>query len=514
MSKKKVSKPNQSWIVKVGRKLPESNILFLYLTVAVIIASFIFQGDDYTAAVGEGTIVVKNMLSADGLRWIFYNFINNFVKYPPLGIVVVGVIGFGFAEKAGLLGVLIKKLGIITPDKFILPVVIFLGINSSVASDAGYVVLVPLAGALYAGLGKNPLMGITAAFAGVSAGFGAALIPTPGDALLGGITRDVANTTSYGFPFSGEVMINYFFMIASTFYLTIVITFVAEKFAKKNVEQYSFKVPKEMKTSVTEISDLENKGLRNAGIALLVVLGVLLALNFGPLGEFIPTLNYKAGFAPIETDNTIKPLVDNIIVVMILIFLIPSITYGKTIGTITDDKSYIALTSNAMKDMSYFLIFAIFAGNFLAIFNVSGLSQLIANSGAKFLIDLNITSPILLMIGFMIITAFINLFMGSASAKWNLLATIFVPMLLITTDGNLGSEVIQAGYRIADSSTNVVTPLMSYAGIILLACKKYIDDFEYGDLMALMVPYSIGIFVSWTILFVAWMLIGIPFGIR
>ncbi len=512
MSGKDNSQGQQSWIAKVGRMLPESNILFLYLTLAVIVASFIFQGT-YETAVGDSTITVKNMLSVDGLRWIFYNFIGNFVKYPPLGIVVVGVIGFGFAEKTGLLGILIKKLGIITPDSLILPVVIFLGINSSVASDAGYVVLIPLAGALYAGLGKNPLIGITAAFAGVSAGFGAALIPTPGDALLGGITKSIADTTEYGFGFTNEVTINYIFMIVSTFYLTIVITFVAKKFANKNVEQYSFIVPDDMKSSETEITDLENKGLKNAGIAFVIVLGVMALLAIGPLGEFVPTVDYRNALVPLETTNPIKPLIDNIIVVMIVIFLVPSIVYGKTVGSITDDKSYVALTARAMSDMSYFLVFAIFAGNFLAIFGISGLSQLIANSGAKFLIDLNITSPIVLMVGFMIITAFINLFMGSASAKWNLLATIFIPMLLMTTDGELGAEVIQAGYRIADSSTNVITPLMSYAGIILLACKRYVDDFEYGDLMSLMIPYSIGIFVSWTSLFIIWMLSGLPFGI-
>ncbi len=507
------SQHNQSWIVKVGRKLPESNILFLYLTLAVIVLSFILQGDDYTSAVGDSTIVVRNMLSADGLRWIFYNLINNFVNYPPLGIVIVGVIGFGFSEKTGLLTTLIKKLGLVAPDKLILPIVIFIGINSSIASDAGYVVLVPLAGALYAGLGKNPLMGITAAFAAVSSGFGAALIPTPGDAILGNITALTANMTSYGFAFENEVMINYIFMIVSTFYLTFVITFIGEKFAKKNVEQYEFTLPEGMQSTITEVTDLENKGLRNATISLLILCGIFALLAFGPLGNFSSTIDYKNGFQTMENAKTLKPLVDNIIVVMVLVFLVPSITYGKTVGTITDDKSYINLTSNAMKDMSYFLVFAIFAGNFLAIFSISGLGQLIANSGAKFLIGLNITSPIILMIGFMFITAFINLFMGSASAKWNLLATIFVPMLLITTDGDLGPEVIQAGYRIADSSTNIITPLMSYAGIILLACKKYIKDFEYGDLMALMVPYSLGIFIAWMLLFIVWMSIGLPFGI-
>ncbi len=504
-------KMQQSWIVKVGRKLPESNILFLWLIVFVCIGSLIFQGTYTSAVEGGNDIVVKNMLSVDGLIWFFYNAIHNFTVYSPLGIVICGVIGFGFSEKTGLLGAAIKQLGIVTPEKLLLPVIVFIGINSSIASDAGYVVLIPLAGALYAGLGKNPLIGITAAFAGVSAGFGAALIPTPGDGLLGGITEQtvIANGwTLADFGISNFVTMNFWFMFVSTFFLTVVITLVAHFFGSKTVDAYSYTIPKDFKTD-SQLSDLEKSALKKAGLVLVGLIILFVALSYTVLGAF--EANAVLGFEDKPNSNYV-PIRDNIIVVMIILFLVPSIVYGKIVGTITDGKSYIGLTTQAMSDMAYFLVFAIFAGNFIAIFNYSGLSSYIANTGAGLLQQMNMANPVMLMIGFIFVSAFINLFMGSASAKWNILAVIFVPMLIQATGGELGPDAIQAGYRVADSSTNVITPLMTYSGIILIACRRYIDDFEYGDMLALMMPYSIGILVSWTIFYSVWLGLGLPFG--
>ncbi len=502
----------QSWIVKVGRMLPESNILFLWLTAFVLLGTFIFQGNHTSAIEGGNDIVVKNMLSIDGLNWFFYNAINNFRSYAPLGIVVVGVIGFGFAEKTGLLGSAIKVLGVKTPDALLLPVIVFIGINSSIASDAGYVVLIPLAGALYAGLNKNPLIGITAAFAGVSAGFGAALIPTPGDGLLGGITEQVLEANGMflaDFGINSYVTMNYLFMIASTFFLTVTISIVGILFVNKNVENYEYTIPEDFSHG-SDLTDVEKKGLNRAGLALLAVIAIFVVLYFTALKPF--EANELIGLNA-RSNRMYVPIRDNIIVVMIMAFLIPSIVYGKSVGKITDGRSYISLTVQAMSDIAYFLVFAVFAGNFIAIFNFSGLSQFIANSGAGMLQSMKMDNPILLMLGFIAVTAFINMFMGSASAKWNILAVIFVPMLIQATGGELGPDAIQAGYRVADSSTNVITPLMTYSGIILIACRRYVKDFEYGDMLALMLPYSIGILVTWAAFFSIWLGLGLPFGI-
>ncbi len=495
-------------IERLGRMLPESNILFLILIAILVVVSYFLQGEYSNAGGAEGTYEVTNLISLDGFRWILYNIINNFRAYPPLGIVIVGVIGFGFAEKIGLLGTLIKKVGHSTHESLILPVIVFIGINSSVASDAGYIVLIPLAGALYAGLGRNPLIGIAAAFAAVSAGFGAALIPTPGDGLLGSITVGVAEANNIPVEY-GEVTMNIIFMIASTFFLTALISFVTKKFVEKRADHYEVVIPEEDKIEIGELTEEERKGLKHAFYALIGVIVVLAILYVaGPLKNF-----ENGTFNPMKAeDYVLKPILDNIIIIMIALFLFPSIAFGRATNKINNSKEYIQITTTAMKDMAYIMVFAIFAGNFLAIFNHSGLAAFIANQGAEMLIDFNIQNDILLLIAFILICAVINLFMGSASAKWTLLAPIFIVMLNKTSE-TLSPEIVQAAYRVADSSTNIISPLMTYMGIILITAKKFVPKFEVGDLMALMMPYSIAILVGWSLFFSLWLLIGIPFGI-
>lgn len=492
---------------RIGTALPESNLLFLMLMGVIVVLSFIAQGE-YAGAQEGSTYVVNNLLSAAGLRWILYNVIDNFRNYPPLGIVIVGVIGFGFAEKIGLLGTIIKKVGHTTPERYILPVIIFIGINSSIASDAGYIVLVPLAGALYAGLGKNPLVGICAAFAAVSAGFGAALIPTPSDGLLGSVTQNVVeNTLGKEFTYNAVTM-NLIFMIVSTLFLTVLLTFVTTKFIEKRALRHEIVVPKEEAIEIGELSDKEKKGLQAAGWALLTVVGIVGLLYFTGVLQSYEQVIDEAG-----SIKNYNPILDNIIVIMICVFLFPSIAYGKALGVIHSGKEYINVTVSAMKDMAYILVFAIFAGNFLAIFSHSGLDQFIANHGAQLLIKLNIQNVFVLILLFMVLSAFVNLFMGSASAKWTLLAPIFIVMLDSASNGQLSPDVIQAAYRVADSSTNIITPLMSYMGVVLIMAKKYSPKFEIGDLMSIMVPYSLLLFIGWSGLFVLWLLLGLPFGI-
>lgn len=506
--KNNAANPTKKGLVeRIGAALPESNLLFLILIGIIIVVSFIAQGE--YSGVQEGvTYQVSNLLSLEGARWILYNIINNFRAYPPLGIVIVGVIGFGFSEKVGLLGTLIKKVGHSTPEKFILPVIVFVGINSSIASDAGYVVLIPLAGALYAGLGKNPLIGICAAFAAVSAGFGAALVPTPGDGLLGAVTKSVVEDTM-GREFTyNAVTMNLIFMIASTFFLTVLITFVTNKFVVKRVQHHEIVVPEEDAIQIGKLTDKEQKGLKAAGIALLIVFAILVIMYFAGILQ-----NYEEVIDEAGTLKSFNPILDNIIVIMICIFLFPSIAYGRAVGTITSGKEYIQVTTKAMKDMAYIMVFAVFAGNFLAIFSHSGLDKFIANHGAQLLINLNIQNDFILIILFILISAFINLFIGSASAKWTLLAPIFIVMLDSVSGGSLGADVIQAAYRVADSSTNIITPLMTYMGVILIAAKKYVPKFEVGDLMSVMTPYSISILIGWSAFFVIWMVTGLPFGV-
>jgi aminobenzoyl-glutamate transport protein len=499
-----------SWVLRIAKKLPESMILFIYFIILTIIASFIFQGE--YEAISGGYYTVNNMLSVDGLIWYFYNFIPNFLNLGALGIIIVGAIGFVFAEKVGMLGSLIKLVSIKAPEKAILPIVVFLGIASSVASDAGYIVLIPIGGALYAGIGKHPLLGIMAAFAGVSAGFGASILPTPGDGLLGSVTAQIAYDT--GFPIEmNYITMNYYFMLASTIMLTFLISWTVSKYGDKRVAPYEFIIPEDMRDNdMTKMTPEETKALKKAGVTLLILSGILAVLVYtGVLGAQQIYFN-PVTLQPLETARNVNPLVDNIIVTMIMLFLFPSISYGRSIGKIKNTRDYINLTVDSMTNMAYTVAFFIIVGNFLATFQASGLSNHIGNQGANFLIRMNIANPVVLMLVFMMMSAFINLFMGGATTKWLILAPAFLPMLLLATDGALTPQAIQAGYRVADSATNVISPLMSFMGVIVVFCKSFVPDFEFGDLIIMMVPLAVSVLIGWTTFYLIWLGLGIPFG--
>lgn len=499
-------------IERIGSKLPEVNILFLYLIIITAVLSIFLSGDYVFEGVGE--VTVNSVISQEGFRYVFSHLISNFITFAPLGIVLAIVIGTGVSEKTGLLGTLLKKMSLIVPDKFIIPSVIFIGVLSSVASDAGYIVLIPLSGALFAKLGKNPLIGMAAAFAGVSAGFGANLFPTPGDALLGAITIDQAHNAGIVFEKNVATM-NYFFMIGSTFLLTIVGTFVTIKFIEPKFKDREFIVPEELKDSdMTKMSDAETKGLKKAGLGLVLVVIALIVLGLtwlAPYSADVTTCDTVSQVCSTKSKDYI-PLLDNIIVVMIFVFLVPGYMYGKSTGVIKSSTDYVNMTVAAMKDMGYIVVLAFFAGNFIGIFGYTGIDKLIANGGAYFLIEAGLSDqPILLLVMFVFVTAFINLFIGSASAKWAILAPVFIPMLY-SANPELTPDVVQVGYRVADSSTNIITPMMSYAGIVILYGKKYVKDFNYGTMVQMMYPYSGAFLVCWTLFLVLWISLGFPLG--
>ncbi len=523
----------QSRIERIGSKLPEISILFLILMLVTAIASLFLKGTHIFNSVGT-EVVVNNALSPSGFMYIMDNLIANFIGFAPLGIVLGIIIGVGVAEKSGLLGVVLKQIGIKSPEWALIPIIVFLGVISSIAADAGYIVLIPLAGALFASINKNPLIGIAAAFAGVSAGFGANLLPTPGDALLGAITIDVAEAN--GIPFAQNVVLmNYFFLIASTFLLTIVGTVITNKFIVPKFKDRSFEMPKEIDSSATSITDEQSRGLKAAGRGLIIV---AIAFTFVQLwitfvhggfyqdittGELV-TGNAFESWSAFKEGMTIdsaiaekllkarNPLVDNIIVVMLFLFLVPGYAYGKTTGQIKSANDYIKMTTEAMADSAYILVLAFFAGNFVALFSWTGIGNLIASSGANLLISSGLNQfPVLLLIGFILVSAVINLFIGSASAKWTLLAPVFIPMLY-GANSELTPDLIQVAYRVADSSTNIISPLMTYTGIVILYGMKYDKKFNYGTLTDMMYPYSFGFLISWTAFFILWFMTGLPIG--
>ena len=507
-------KKKMSFIEKVGKKIPDPVIIFVWLFAITMIATIFMGGMKFeTLGADGGTISyeIKNMFKAENFRWIFDNaLLNNWLAYGGgvLGTILIVMLGVGLAEESGLLTTLIKKVGLKVSDKFLPVVLVFLGIMSSIATDAGYIILVPLAGLLYLGLKKNPLIGMAAAFAGVSAGFSANLIPgTPIDVIVGNNTKLFAEGQGVPFVTAAGKAINpatmhYIFIVASTFLLALVGYFVTAKFVKPKLEKESYVVPEGMDLNDFSVSDEENKALKWAGLGLLIALALIAVLGFGPLAPYVN-----------DKGNTVKPIMDNIILLITIAFFIPGLFYGMKTKKFNNAMDVVSAMAKQMSGMGYILVLTFFSYNFLALLSYSNIGTYITYLGATGLQAMGVAEyPILLLIGFILVTSIINLFVGGLTSKWMLLGPIFIPMLYQVNNA-LTPDMVSAAYRIADSSTNTISPLMSYAGIILVFMKKYKPEYTLGDMIKLMLPYSIAFLICWTLLLIVFFMVGIPLGI-
>lgn len=510
---KEKKKSSTSLIEKIGKKIPDPVIIFMGLYVITMILTLVMGGKTFeTMSADGGTIVheIKNMFEAENIQWIFNNaLLKNWLSYGGgvLGTILIVMLGVGIAEESGLLTALIKKIGLKVSDKFLPVALVFLGIMSSIASDAGYLILIPLAGLLYAGLKKNPLIGMAAAFAGVSAGFSANLFPsTPSDVIIGKNAQLFAE--SQGVPFAnaaGEALngptMHYFFIAASTILLTLVGAFVTVKFVKPRLEKQSYTIPDDIDLSDFTVKPEENKALKFAGLGLLLAGVVVAYLGFGPLASFVT-----------EEGAKVTPFIDNIILMITFLFFVPGLFFGIKMGLFKSAQDVIRAMAKQMGNMGYVLVLTFFSYNFLALLTECNLGTYITFLGAKGLQAMGLdNSPILLIIGFIITTAIINLFVGGLTSKWMLLGPIFIPMLFQVHSG-MTPDIVAAAYRVADSSTNIITPLMSYAGVILVFMRKYKPEYTIGDLIGLMFPYSVAFLVVWTALLIGFFTFGIPLG--
>ncbi|MGL5352878.1 MAG: AbgT family transporter, partial [Clostridium sp.] len=386
----------------------------------------------------------------------------------------------------------LTKLVTSTPKSLVTVVVVFAGVMSSIASDAGYVVLIPLGAVIFMSFGRHPLAGLAAAFAGVSGGFSANLLPGPTDALLAGITEEATKITSAGI--SVGVTDNWYFLVASTLLITIIGTIVTEKIVEPRLGKYTGDVKEEL----TSISCNEKRGLKFAGIALVLFLvGVgLLIMPGGVLrnpetGEFLKS-----------------PFMDSIVIVIALAFFVPGLAYGIGSKKIKSDKEVVSLMSKSMSTMGGYIVLVFFAAQFVQYFTYTNVGTVIAVNGSNFLKGTGITG-IPLLIGFVIVAALINIFMGSASAKWAIMAPVFVPMFM---EMQYSPALTQMAYRIGDSTTNLISPLMSYFALIVAFSEKYDKDSGAGTLISTMLPYSIALLIGWIGLLIVWYVFNIPLG--
>lgn len=489
-------------VEKVGNKLPHPVTLFIIFSFIVIIISAIAEAAGLSVVYDKFvdgelvpvTVEAVSLLNGEGLRRILTNAVTNFTSFAPLGTVLVAMLGVGVAEGTGLIQAALRKLVLSTPKHLITAVVVFAGIMSNIASDAGYVVLVPLGAMIFYSFGRHPIAGLAAAFAGVSGGFSANLMVGPTDALLSGISEPAAQMidASYTVPATS----NFYFLFISTIVVTILGTFVTEKIIEPRLGVYKGKAT----NTLDKMTKEENKGLIWAGITLLAYVITLLLLTIPSNG----ILRNQETFSLLDK----SPFIDGIVALIALLFLLPGIAYGIGSKSIKNDKDIVDSASKAMSSMGSYLVLAFVAAQFVTYFTWTNLGTLLAVKGAEFLEAAKMTG-IPLILGFIIVTAFINLFIGSASAKWAIMAPIFIPMFMQL---GITPEFTQVAYRIGDSTTNIISPLMSYFAIVIAFANKYDEDIGIGTLISTMIPYSMVFLLGWSLLLIVWMALGLPIG--
>lgn len=471
----------------VGNRLPDPVTLFV-VAIALLMAVSAWLASQQVSVTHPGTgeaITAVSLLSAPILTRLLTDIPQLFAAFPPLGLVLVMMVGVGLAERSGLIAASLGGLARAVPKSLLTPTIVFIGVISSLAVDAGYVVVIPLAAMLFQQAGRHPLAGIAAAFAGVSAGFSANIVITPFDALLAGLTEAAARLVD---P-TVEVPItsNYWLMLA----LVPVFVFIGSWLTDKVIEP---------RLQGVSHNTLTNEDVAVSRLGLWAAFTVLLLWSLLLVWLVLP-----GGMLRSES-GTLEPLLRSLVVLLFLLFALMGLVYGIAAGSIRSDRDAVRLMSEAMSDMSAYIVLALFAAIFLALFAWSNVGLLLAVNGANWLANLGFTGlPLLLSI--VVLTAVVNVFVGSASAKWALLAPVLVPMLMLL---NIEPGVTQAAYRIGDASTNPITPLLPYFPLILIMLRRYQPDAGIGTLVALMLPYAIAFAVSATTLFMLWMLLGLP----
>ncbi|MEM6891238.1 MAG: AbgT family transporter [Pseudomonadota bacterium] len=486
----------------LGNLLPHPVTLFFYLSVAIVLLSGIFgwlgvqvedpRPLDAPGVAEDGMIRAVSLVNGDGVRRIFTNLVSNYTSFAPLGVVLVAMIGVGVAEKSGLLSAVVRNMVLGAPRHVVTVAIVFAGIISNTASEVGYVVVIPLAGAIFYALGRHPLAGMAAAFAGVSGGYSANLLIGTIDPLLAGITQEAANLIDPIYEVAPTA--NWFFMVASTFLVTIIGTLVSIFIVEPKLGAYDSSKADETILDDTLMEPLkleERQGLRWAGIAFLCVL-VLMAITLVP--------DWGVLRNPDTGDRMRSPFFQGFVVWILIFFLATGYSYGRAVGTMKTDRDVIDAMSGALSSLGLYMVLVFFAAQFVAFFGWTNIGAITAVSGAQFLQDTGLTGPAL-FIGFILICAVVNLSLGSASAQWAVTAPVFVPMLMLI---GYSPEVIQAAYRIGDSTTNIITPMMSYFGLIMAWASRYDRDLGVGTLIAMMLPYSLFLLIFWSSFFFLW----------
>ncbi|MBE1286605.1 MAG: AbgT family transporter [Alteromonadaceae bacterium] len=488
-------------VERAGNKLPDPAIIFAICLAVVWACSAIFSGMTFEAIDPRSgqPVEINNLLTGAALADFMSRMVTIFTGFAPLGVVLVAMLGVGVAEHSGFISAGLKRILDSTPRTLLTPMVVLVAIVSHTATDAGYVLVIPLAGVIFYAMGRHPLAGIAAAFAGVSGGFCANFIPSAIDPLLQSFTQEAAQLIDPNIQVN--TLNNYFFNSASSLVIIGVAWYLTDKvieprLADTKVDGDPNDIPKFEELDATQI-----RALRWASFTLLAGLVALFAILYPESSPMRDTNGSLSTFA--------APVMQSIVPIIFLLFLLPGIVYGYLSGTYQSTKDMIDSMTKAMQGMSYYIVMAFFCALFIDAFGKSNLGVLLAVNGANFLKGLALPAMVTI-VGIILLTAFVNLFVGSSSAKWALLGPIFVPMLMQLS---ISPDLTQAAYRLGDSSSNIITPLMPYFPLVVVYCQRYVKGTGIGTLLSLMLPYSICLLVLWTSFFLIYWSLGIPLGV-
>ncbi|MBK9180982.1 MAG: AbgT family transporter [Acidimicrobiales bacterium] len=530
------------FIERVGNKVPHPALLFLGLCAGIIVLSQILawtgwsatyevvkppaqvaeevpvggsmlpgerlppeQSDASSYEVVTETATVESLLSTDGIRFLFTSFVRNFMGFTAMGIILIVMIGVGASEASGLIASLIRKLVAVSSPGTLTYIIVGLGIVSSIASDAGYLVLIPLGAAAFASVGRHPLAGMAAAFAGVAGGFGVNFLITPTDAVLTEITNEAIQLVDPGR--SIDITANLYFGVGSTVVLTVLLAIVSTRLVEPRLGAYDAAVApsgEELRDQPDTFEGVtpeqDGRGLRWAGIGFLLALGLIVLLTAPP----------GAPLRDPETGGIIgtSPFMDSLIVIISLLFLAAGIGYGRGAGTLKTNTDTVDAITKSWAGMAGLLFLFLLIAQFIAYFNYSRIPQIAAVKLGELIGGSNI-GDVWLLLAAMAITLLVGVIMPQAIAKWALLAPIFIPLFLRL---GVAPEAVLASYRVADSPMNIVTPIMAYFPLIVVFAKRYDKRSGIGTVIALMLPSFVALVVVWTLFFVAWYAFGIPFG--
>ncbi len=485
-----------SFIEKAGNVLPHPATLFVILALFVVVLSAITAGLG-VSVIHPGTkevVRAESLLTVAGLHRILTSLVTNFTGFAPLGTVLVAMLGIAVAEGSGLISAVLRAVVLSAPRRLLTFVVVFAGVMSHMASDVGYVLVIPLGAMIFLAVGRHPLAGLAAAFAGVSGGFSANLLLGPTDPLLAGLTQEAARILDKAYVVTPAA--NYYFMATSAVMIAAAGTWITEAVVIPRFGEYrGEEKPQELKALSAE----EKRGLWCALVTALILVGII-------LWGLVPSSGF---LRDPKTGGVLQsPFLAGIVAIIFFGGALIGLAYGIGAKTIRNDSDVMKAMEKAMATMSLYLVLAFFAAQFVAFFNWTHLGVITAVKGAELLRASGI-GGIPLIISFICITVMLDLVLGSASAKWAVMAPVFVPMFMLL---GYSPELTQAGYRIGDSVANIITPLMSYFPLVVAFAQRYDKKAGIGTVMATMLPYSVTFFLLWTMLLIVWYLLGLPLG--